>query len=104
MCCLPRRRQADGRLDLRSLEAMLKGSVNGAVAVEGFSERSVLVRRVANRRMPPPGSGEPLSEVQIQNIRSGLIKGILWIRQSLRNTERTRVHKSGGSGYQCKGP
>jgi mono/diheme cytochrome c family protein len=64
-----------GGLDLRSLQAMLKGSANGAVTVEGFSERSVLVRRVASRSMPPPGSGEPLSEVEIQNIRKWIDKG-----------------------------
>lgn len=64
-----------GGLDLRSLQALLKGSTNGAVAVDGFSEKSVLIRKMASRSMPPPGSGEPLSDEQIQNIRKWIDKG-----------------------------
>ena len=64
-----------GGLDLRSLSALLKGSVNGAVVLEGFSEKSLLVRKVASRNMPPPGAGEPLTEDQIQAIRKWIDKG-----------------------------
>lgn len=64
-----------GGLDLRSLSAMLKGSTHGAVVAEGFSEKSVLVRKMASRSMPPPGSGEPVSDEQIQSIRKWIDKG-----------------------------
>src|SRR4051794_6468304 len=66
-----------GGLDLRSLPALLKGSKNGAVVLEGFSEKSVLVRKMASRSMPPPGAGEPLSDAQIQGIRKWIDKGHL---------------------------
>jgi len=64
-----------GGLDLRSLPALLKGGVNGAVVLEGFSEKSLLVRKIASRSMPPPGAGEPLTEEQIQAIRKWVDKG-----------------------------
>ena len=64
-----------GGLDLRSLSALLKGGVNGAVVLEGFSEKSLLVRKLASRNMPPPGAGEPLAEGQIQAIRKWVDKG-----------------------------
>lgn len=64
-----------GGLDLRSLSALLKGGVNGTVVLEGFSEKSLLVRKVASRNMPPPGAGEPLTEDQIQAIRKWVDKG-----------------------------
>jgi mono/diheme cytochrome c family protein len=66
-----------GGLDLRSLSALLKGSVNGAVVVEGFSDRSILVRKLASRSMPPPGAGQPLTEQQIEAIRKWIDKGHL---------------------------
>ena len=55
-----------GGLDLRSLQALLKGSSNGAVVMEGFSEKSVLIRKLASRNMPPPGTGQPLGDDQIR--------------------------------------
>jgi mono/diheme cytochrome c family protein len=64
-----------GGLDLRSLEALLKGSINGAVVLEGFSEKSILVRKLASRNMPPPGAGQPLTDEQIQSIRKWVDKG-----------------------------
>jgi hypothetical protein len=55
--------------------ALLKGSSNGAVVVEGFSEKSVLIRKLASRSMPPPGTGQPLGDDQIQGIRKWVDKG-----------------------------
>ena len=54
---------------------VLKGSANGPVIVEGFSERSLLVRRVANHSMPPPGAGKPLTESQVRAIREWIDRG-----------------------------
>jgi len=62
-------------LRLSSTADLLKGSANGPVIVEGFSERSLLVRRVANHTMPPPGSGKALSDAQIRLIREWIDRG-----------------------------
>jgi mono/diheme cytochrome c family protein len=64
-----------GGLDLRSLQSLLKGSSNGAVVMEGFSEKSVLIRKLASRSMPPPGTGQPLGDDQIRGIRQWVDKG-----------------------------
>jgi len=62
-------------LDLRSLSATLKGSSNGAVIAEGFGERSILLRKMASRSMPPPGTSEPIGDEQIGAIRKWIDKG-----------------------------
>jgi len=61
-------------LDLRTLASVLKGSANGPVVVEGASDKSILIRKVASRSMPPPGMGEPLSETQIGALRGWIDK------------------------------
>ena len=62
-------------LDLRTLPALLKGSKSGPVVAEGLSEKSVLVRKVASHAMPPPGTGQPLSDAEIQTLRQWIDKG-----------------------------
>jgi hypothetical protein len=62
-------------LSLNTMEEVLKGGTNGHVIVEGFSERSLLVRRVANHTMPPAGAGKPLSEPEIRSIREWIDRG-----------------------------
>lgn len=62
-------------LDLRSVASLLKGSSSGPVIVEGFSERSLLIRRLANHTMPPPGSAPPLTESEIRPIREWIDRG-----------------------------
>jgi hypothetical protein len=59
-----------GGLDLRTLEATLKGSDNGPVLVEGASELSILIRMVSAGSMPPPGVGSPLTEEEIDGLRA----------------------------------
>ncbi|MCI0419497.1 MAG: DUF1549 domain-containing protein, partial [Acidobacteria bacterium] len=59
-------------LDLRTLDSMLKGSVSGPVVVEGASDKSLLIRNIVNNKMPPPGTGEPLTPAEVQTLR-------LWI-------------------------
>ena len=56
-------------LDLRTFTSVLKGSINGPVVIEGTSDKSILIRKVATRSMPPPGAGEPLSDAEIQVLR-----------------------------------
>src|SRR5262249_32146574 len=62
-------------LDLRTSTAALKGSQNGPVIVEGFSERSLLIRRVAAHSMPPAASGQPLTEPEIRTLRGWIDHG-----------------------------
>lgn len=65
--------QAD--LDLRSLASVLRGSRNGPVVLEGFSEKSVIVRQLSSGVMPPEGAGEALSEREIELIRDWIDGG-----------------------------
>ncbi len=62
-------------LDLRSVSSVLKGGASGPVVVEGFSERSLLVRKLTSKAMPPAGSGKPLTEAEIQTIREWIDRG-----------------------------
>jgi mono/diheme cytochrome c family protein len=52
-------------LDLRTLAAAVKGSASGPVVVEGAADKSILIRRIVNKTMPPKGAGEPLDDAQI---------------------------------------
>src|SRR5262249_34534719 len=57
--------QPAAKLDLRSLLGVLKGSEAGPVVSERGSDKSLLIRRVSARQMPPPGSAEPLTESEV---------------------------------------
>ncbi len=62
-------------LDLRSLASLLHGSKRGPVIVEGFSDKSVLVRKITGKAMPPPDAGEPLSHDEIVRITRWIDQG-----------------------------
>ena len=65
----------EGDLDLRTLESLVRGSQRGPVIFEGFSDKSVLIRKVAARQMPPPESEEPLTKAEIRQFKSWIDKG-----------------------------
>ena len=65
----------EAELDLRSLESLIRGSKSGPVIVEGFSDKSVLIRKVVSKAMPPPDSDEALSKAEIQKITRWIDKG-----------------------------
>jgi mono/diheme cytochrome c family protein len=65
----------EAELDLRSLESLLRGSKSGPVIVEGFSEKSILIRNVSGRTMPPPDSEKPLTAGEIRTITRWIDKG-----------------------------
>ena len=67
--------QPMGGLDLRTLESLLRGSHNGPVIVEGSADASILIRKVAAKAMPPPGTGQPLNDQEIEQLR-------LWVDTS----------------------
>ena len=58
-----------GRLDLRSLASLLKGSQNGPVIVEGSADASILIRKVAAGAMPPPGMGPRVDKDELERLR-----------------------------------
>ncbi len=65
----------EAKLDLRTLQSLVQGSRSGPVIVEGFSDKSVLVRKVSSRAMPPPESGESLTAAEIRIITRWIDKG-----------------------------
>jgi hypothetical protein len=62
-------------LDLRSIESLVRGSKSGPVIVEGFSDKSVLIRKVTGGTMPPPDSGEPLTVAELRTFTGWIDKG-----------------------------
>ena len=62
-------------LDLRTLESLVRGSQSGPVIYEGFSEKSILIRKVASRAMPPRDEGTPLTQLQIRTITAWIDAG-----------------------------
>ncbi|MCI0621653.1 MAG: DUF1549 and DUF1553 domain-containing protein [Acidobacteria bacterium] len=62
-------------LDLRSLSSLLKGSKSGPVVLEGFSEKSLLIRMLMSKSMPPKGAGKPPGEAEIDSLRQWIDKG-----------------------------
>ena len=67
--------EPEADLDLRTLPSLLRGSHSGPVIYEGFSDKSVLVRKLASREMPPPDAGEPLTPFEIRTITDWIDKG-----------------------------
>ena len=62
-------------LDLRTLASTLRGGKHGPVVLEGFSEKSILVRQLVNSVMPPAGAGEALSDAEVELIREWIDEG-----------------------------
>jgi hypothetical protein len=65
----------EGELDLRSIESLVRGSKSGPVIVEGFSDKSVLIRKVTDQLMPPPDEGTALTSVEIDAITRWIDRG-----------------------------
>jgi mono/diheme cytochrome c family protein len=65
----------EAELDLRTLRSLVRGSKSGPVIVEGFSDKSVLIRKVSSQAMPPPESGEALTAAEIRVITRWIDKG-----------------------------
>ncbi len=62
-------------LDLRTLASTLRGGKHGPVVLEGFSEKSILVRQLVNGVMPPEGASETLSAAEVELIRDWIDEG-----------------------------
>ena len=63
------------QLSLESLTGLVRGSVSGPVIQDGFSEKSVLIRKVASHAMPPPEEAAPLTNQQIRTITAWIDRG-----------------------------
>lgn len=63
-----------GKLDLRTPEAILKGGASGPVVIPGAAAKSLLLDKVITRQMPP--GNVKLTEAEIDQLRS-------WIDKSL---------------------
>ena len=62
-------------LDLGTLASTLRGGNHGPVVLEGFSDKSILVRQLVNGAMPPEGAGNALSDAEIELIREWIDEG-----------------------------
>ena len=62
-------------LDLHTLASTLRGGQNGPVVLEGFSEKSILVRQLVNGVMPPQGASAPLNDAEVELIRDWIDEG-----------------------------
>ena len=67
--------QPQSGLDLRTLASTLRGGRNGPVVLEGFSDKSILVRQLVNGAMPPEGAGEPVTSEVVELIREWIDEG-----------------------------
>ena len=65
----------DAGLDLRSLESLVRGSKSGPVIVEGFSDKSVLIRKISSGMMPPPEMEDPLTAAEILSMTRWIDQG-----------------------------
>ena len=65
---------AQGKLDLRTPEAVLKGGAAGAVIVPGAAAKSLLLDKLVTRQMPPGKT--KLTEAEIDIIRQWVDKGV----------------------------
>jgi len=61
-------RKREGKLDLRSVSAMLKGGESGSVLVRGHAERSYFLQRIGAGEMPPRSENR-LAEEEIALLR-----------------------------------
>src|SRR5262245_61562880 len=64
-----------GGLDLSSAASLMQGSDNGPVILKGAAEKSVLLKKVAARQMPPPKEKDPLGDEQVAIIRRWIDAG-----------------------------
>lgn len=79
-CHGPEKPKAKLRLDSRA--AILKGSEDGPVVVEGNSAKSKLIHAVArldeDSAMPPEGKADPLTKEQVGLLRAWIDQGLKW--------------------------
>jgi uncharacterized protein DUF1553/uncharacterized protein DUF1549/cytochrome c len=62
-------------LDLRTINSVLRGSLNGPVIVKGSPEKSLLYEKVSKRAMPPVAFKLTLTDAQIETIRKWIELG-----------------------------
>jgi len=61
-------------LDLRTLDAVLKGGTTGSVVMEGASDKSMLIRNILSSKMPPPGTNASVTPAELETLRQWIDK------------------------------
>ena len=67
--------EPEGKLDLRTVTAMLRGGANGPAVVRGESGQSLLTERIEFDEMPPADSGLELSAAERRVIEAWIDRG-----------------------------
>jgi len=67
--------EPDGKLDLQTVTAMLRGGANGPAVVRGESGQSLLTERIEFDEMPPADSGLKLSPTERRVIEAWIDRG-----------------------------
>lgn len=68
-------KKKDGRLDMRSVAALLRGGNSGPALVPGDAEKSLLVELIHFNEMPPRKEKDPVSKADLARIRAWIDAG-----------------------------
>lgn len=74
-------RRPRGGLDLSTRKTLLEGGKTGAVVVPGSPEKSLLLQKIRERKMPPK---DPLSSEQIETIEKWIANGLPYTEEPLK--------------------
>jgi hypothetical protein len=101
-CHGPDANRRKGKLRLDAKEDAFRDRSGHAVIVAGKPDESEIVARICETddatRMPPPGSGKPLSKAQVETIRRWISQGAEWKGHwAFETPARTRVPKGDNS-------
>ena len=85
-------RLQEGRLDLRTKVSMLKGGRSGPAIVPGDPENSLIIQKIHNKEMPPPGreveaSVRPMSSRELTLLKKWIAAGLPEITNELDTNE-----------------
>ncbi|MCH2693694.1 MAG: PSD1 and planctomycete cytochrome C domain-containing protein [Acidobacteriia bacterium] len=85
-------RLQEGRLDLRTKVSMLKGGRSGPAIIPGDPENSLIIQKIHNKEMPPPGreveaSVRPMSSRELTLLKKWIAAGLPEITNELDTNE-----------------
>ena len=83
--------EPEGGLDLRTVTAMLRGGASGPAVVRGESGQSLLTERIEFGEMPPPDSGQELSQAEYRVIEVWIARGCQSEKPAIEPPPFTRV-------------
>jgi len=65
----------DGRLDMRTVPALLKGGASGPAIVPGQSDKSLMVELMHYKEMPPKKEKMPVGKDELDRIKAWIDSG-----------------------------